>query len=940
MQINSSISRNKWILFIGLMLIMLVLTGLSLIWAWTSNQNATQADRQKGTAIAEANNRVAITEGPAKTAIADANNRAASAERQAKMALARQLAAQSQALLTSESAEQIPSILLAIQSMRLSPSGEASQTLQSNTLAYPVSKFSHNGNAYAAIALSPETQSGTGGMYIATTGWDKTARVWETLTGKEISHVTYDVDVNIVTFSPNGKYVLSAGCDKLNNYSTSSCIQASARVWDALTGKEIARMTHPDKIYYAAFSPNGEYVVSGGCNRLQDSYNAYVLCADGAPRVWQTSTGKEIARLQHGSYVSSVSFSPDGKHILTSACEKEIIAEFYSCTERSVRVWEIPSGKEIARITYPSRVTIKNINYAGELLSAAFSPATRSDVGGKYILSVYDKLVLVSDALTGKEIARKTYLDNVTSAAFSPDGKWVLAIEGANAHIWVATTGEEILSKRLDGKISFAAFSPVGIWSTGTKYVLSADGKTVHVWDAETGVEVARRTHNERLSFASFSPDGKYVISGGDQVVVWDALTGKEIASLTHIETNEPPIAAASFGTGSTLWGTDSKYVFTRSESGVRLWKLPIIQEVVGPNGNHLADMMTFSPNTLSDTGAKYVASSSERNPLQIWEAETGKAIFEIQKDYLTAAAFSSDKKYLAFGQIASGAYSWEASTDIVTVVDLATGKTVASLKQDGGEISTVAFSPDNKYLVSGGYNKIIYIWEIESGKEIRRISTNNAIFSVAFSPYTPSGIGGKYIVSGSGDHTASIWEVATGKEIMRLQHDDSVIFVGFSLDGKWIISTSYDAKIHLWEFSTGKEFAQINTNDGISSVALSPDNKHLISGGFKGAHIWEIATGREIASIKQDDVKAVAFSEDGSDAYSGSADDTVRIWKWRSADLIADACLRVLRNLSRAEWQEYIGNVLPYQAICPNFPIEAEVAPMPYIPPTPYATP
>ncbi len=67
----------------------------------------------------------------------------------------------------------------------------------------------------------------------------------------------------------------------------------------------------------------------------------------------------------------------------------------------------------------------------------------------------------------------------------------------------------------------------------------------------------------------------------------------------------------------------------------------------------------------------------------------------------------------------------------------------------------------------------------------------------------------------------------------------------------------------------------------------------------------------------------------------SGSADNTVRIWEWQPNDLIDTACHNVGRNLSRAEWKQYIGDALPYptnqkDAPCPNRRIEPEATPTP----------
>ena len=76
--------------------------------------------------------------------------------------------------------------------------------------------------------------------------------------------------------------------------------------------------------------------------------------------------------------------------------------------------------------------------------------------------------------------------------------------------------------------------------------------------------------------------------------------------------------------------------------------------------------------------------------------------------------------------------------------------------------------------------------------------------------------------------------------------------------------------------------------------------------------------------------VYSVVFSPDGRYVLSGSHDGTARVWEWQSKDLIASACSRLSRNLTRAEWNEYIGEALSYKATCENLPIEPESMPTP----------
>src|SRR5262249_26957359 len=67
--------------------------------------------------------------------------------------------------------------------------------------------------------------------------------------------------------------------------------------------------------------------------------------------------------------------------------------------------------------------------------------------------------------------------------------------------------------------------------------------------------------------------------------------------------------------------------------------------------------------------------------------------------------------------------------------------------------ISSVAFSPDSKYVVSGSEDNTVRVWETATGKEVARMTHNDIVLSVAFSP------DGKYVVSGSEDNTVRVWE-------------------------------------------------------------------------------------------------------------------------------------------------------------------------------------
>ncbi len=141
-----------------------------------------------------------------------------------------------------------------------------------------------------SVAFSPD------GTRIVTGSTDGTAKVWDAQSGKELLTLSMGSSVNSVAFSPDGR---RSNVDSVafspdgRRIATGSYFYATAKVWDAQSGKELLRLEgHSHGVDSVAFSPDSRRIATGS--------------ADATVKVWDAETGKELLTLSMGSSVNSV----------------------------------------------------------------------------------------------------------------------------------------------------------------------------------------------------------------------------------------------------------------------------------------------------------------------------------------------------------------------------------------------------------------------------------------------------------------------------------------------------------------------------------------------------------------------------------------------------------------------------------------------------------
>jgi WD40 repeat protein len=109
-----------------------------------------------------------------------------------------------------------------------------------------------------------------------------------------------------------------------------------------------------------------------------------------------------------------------------------------------------------------------------------------------------------------------------------------------------------------------------------------------------------------------------------------------------------------------------------------------------------------------------------------------------------------------------------------------------------------------------------------------------------------------------------------------------------------------------------------------ITAMRFTPDGKYLATASFdRTIKVWELESGREVARIVENaPVLAVGFSGDGRMLAAATDTGDAAVYLWRPADLIAQACRHLTRNLLRTEWDLYLPG-REYRPTCPQLPID-----------------
>ncbi len=206
-----------------------------------------------------------------------------------------------------------------------------------------------------------------------------------------------------------------------------------------------------------------------------------------------------------------------------------------------------------------------------------------------------------------------------------------------------------------------------------------------------------------------------------------------------------------------------------------------------------------------------------------------------------------------------------ENGTETATILDRRTGTTIHL--DAGNDQADVVFSPDGKWLATGGYGTTVRLWRVDDGQLVRTFDAGpvSGGLTLAFSP------DGQLLAVGNRNSTTGIFEVTTGTLLFGLPKRMSQE-LQFSPDGKTLAVVYVDASVALWNVADGSLIAERKTPaEELYTVDWSPDGSLLATAGRQAKiTIWD---PRDLSVIRElpapEWVIRVKFTPDGLNLHT-----------------------------------------------------------------------
>ncbi len=639
--------------------------------------------------------------------------------------------------------------------------------------------------------------------------------------------------------------------------------------------------TDTPKDYTQWHLPNGAIarLGKGEVNDIKFSSDGSLLAAATAIGIWiyDVNSGKELALLPHPKKVSVLVFSNDGKTLAAGESE-------YQFYESAVRLWDIETYKVISSFIGNWK-EIKSLPYTTDEKTLVIAGGSKDWTEAVWTWNP-------TEDIHQQNVVDLSHLKGFpgTTLALSQDGRYLANVEKSEENkrfkieIWDVNTGHQIstLKDPSLGSVSTLAFSP------DKKTIAKLDTDQIQFWDIETNSLISSINTQTIIHTLIYSPDGNHLATGSPDGIVrlWKVPTDAKF-SILHRAWNQvfrqPKMLlghAASFRFNAITISQDNKMVASANTDGyIRIWDKDTGTEKTSFT-QHIGNVKTFAfskNNTLTNINLNYGQMTAS-----LWNTDTGKElshnIIDDGSGGNAAVKLSPDASLFATESANESVQLWDGTTK--HFISLLKAKRENTGPRYAFERKLV-FSPDNTLLARGHSDGSIQLWDVTNRSALPTLEGHTGQFHrLVFAPDS------KILASTNSDATTCLWDVKTNTEIAQFEGEEMRrLALAFSPDGKLFANG-----VNIYRYDeTSDGFVQLYRLQNVKyniimGLTFSPDAKYLIASGFGKIEIWNATNGEYLNSINAHTgwIEELLFSPDGKILASRSEyDGTILLWNW-----------------------------------------------------------